>query len=119
MHRWLIWSLAAFALCGCQTGGGPMSADCPTPGPCDEAGQDVRPLFGAPVVTVAATMPLWPGCPSTLQVMAPLQPVVFHSVLHYDEHEAAPDPSDGVCETPDAPLLRTDLGRSRPDVAGR
>jgi hypothetical protein len=119
MNRRLIWLLVVVGLCACQTGGGPVSSDCPSLNPCDEAGQDVRPLFAAPVVTLATAMPLWPGCPSTLQVMARPHPIVFRAVRPDEEPETAPDPSDWVCEMPEAPLLRTDWPRSGQAVAGR
>jgi hypothetical protein len=116
MNRWLIWLLAGIALCGCQMRGGAASEDCPAPDPCDETGQVVRPLFTA---TLTAARPLWPGCPSTLQGMARPHPIVFRAVRPEDEPETAPDPSDWVCEGPEAPLLRTRRGGAGQDVARR
>ncbi|MGA3003902.1 MAG: hypothetical protein ABSE20_19475 [Acetobacteraceae bacterium] len=119
MNRWLILLLVGFALGGCQAAGGPVSDDCPSPDPCDDTGQEARPLFAAPMVTFAAARPLWPGCPSTLQVMVRPRPIVFRAVRPDDEPEAAPDPDDWVCEAPEAPLLRADLRRSEQNVAAR
>jgi hypothetical protein len=116
MNRWLIWLVGGFALCGCQTGGGPVSSDCPAPSPCDEAG---RALFAVPVSTITAATRLWPGCPSTLQVMALPHPIVFRAARTDEVPEIGPDPSDWVCELPEAPLLRTDRRRAGQTVAGR
>jgi hypothetical protein len=115
MNRRLIWFLAGLALCGCQMGGGPVSDDCPSPNPCDDLGQQGRlPLSPSPLPTTpAAWRPLWPGCPSTLQVMARPSPIVFRTVRPEEAPETAPDPFDWVCEPPEAPLLRA--GRQRPD----
>jgi hypothetical protein len=111
MSRWLIWLLIGIALCACQTRGNSALGDCPDAlGPCDEAGKERSPRFAAPVVALAATKPLWPGCPSTLQVMAPLHRIVFHAVRPQEQPDTSPDnPSDWVCEAPEAPLLRAGL----------
>jgi hypothetical protein len=119
MHRWLIWLLAGISLCGCQVGGGPVLVDCPSPDPCDDTGQEAPPLFAAPAVTFAAARPLWPGCPSTLQVMARPHPIVFRAIRPDDEPETAPEPSDWVCDGPDAPLLRAGRWAPAQDVARR
>ena len=119
MNWWLIWSVIGVVLCGCQTGGRSASDDCPAPSPCDEAGQERWPLFTVPVATFAVARPLWPGCPSTLQVMARPFPIVFRAVRPDDEAEPAPDSADWHCELPEAPLLRADRRHPGQDVAGR
>jgi len=116
MNRWPIWFLAGLALCGCQIAGGPVSTDCPSPNPCDDPGQEARLLLGQapqPVATLVAWRTLWPGCPSTLQAMVRGHPIVFQTVRPEEAPETAPDPSDWVCEPPEAPLMRA--GRQRPD----
>jgi hypothetical protein len=119
MNRWLIWLLIGVGLCGCQMGGGPVSDDCPAPDPCDDTSQAAQPLFAAPGVTLAAGRPLWPGCPSTLQVMARPYPIVFRAVRPEEPPETDPDPSDWVCGAPDAPLLRAGTRRTNQAVASR
>ena len=118
MDRWLIWWLIGVGLCGCQMGRGPVSVDCPALDPCDDSARVVRPLLAEPGVTLAAARPLWPGCPASLQVMAQPHPIVFRAVRPEDEPERAPDPSDWVCEGPEAPLLRAGRGAGQ-DVARR
>jgi hypothetical protein len=118
MNRWLIRLLAGIALCGCQAGGRPVSTDCPEPDPCGDTGHDARPLFTMPEVTLATAPPLWPGCPSTLQVLARPHAIVFRAIRPTEEPETAADPSDWVCEGPEAPLLRARRG-SGEDVARR
>lgn len=119
MNRWpIIWLLGCLALCGCQASGrvAPRTDDCPSFNPCDDPDTDARllgkPTPGMPVVTPVAYQPLWPGCPATLHVMARLRPVSFHAVRPGENPEPASDPSDWVCDPPEAPLLRA--GR-RPD----
>lgn len=112
MRRWLIWLPIGFALCACQTSGGTALDDCPTFDPCAAAGQ---PPFAAPMQALAAATPLWPGCPVTLEVMAPLHPIVFRAVRPEYEPDAASDPSDWICPPPDDPLQRA--GRQRPEQA--
>jgi hypothetical protein len=117
MNRRPIWVPLCLALCGCQTIGGPVAPvldDCPNISPCDDdPDTDARLLLShtpGPVVIQADWRPPLPGCPTTLQVMAR---------LHRDEpDETAPDPSDYVCEPPEAPLLRARL-RSDKDLAVR
>jgi hypothetical protein len=121
MNPWLIWLLAGCVLCGCQAAGGPVSDDCPSPNPCDDPGQQAlqpRPV-ATPEVAQVAWKPLWPGCPSTLQVMAQPTPIVFHAVRPEDQPEAAPDPSDWVCELPEAPLQRAGAQRTNQVVTTR
>jgi hypothetical protein len=116
MNRWLIWLLTSIALGGCQAGGRPVSTDCPQPDPCSATREGARPLFAAREVTLADALPLWPGCPSTLQVLARPHPIVFRAVT--EEPQTAADPSDWVCESPEAPLLRARRGSGQ-DVARR
>ena len=103
------------ALGGCQTGPASVSNEpCPNINPCDDT--DSRLLPAAPTrrpatVPVAARLtaglPLWPGCPATLQVMAPPRPIAFQSVHPVETPKTTgSDPSDWVCEGPEAPLLR-------------
>lgn len=119
MNRRLIWLSIGVGLGGCQMGGSHVLEDCPSPDPCDDTGQVVRPLFAAPAPALAAARPLWPGCPSTLQVMARPHPIVFRAIRPGEEPETAPDPSDWVCEGPEAPLLRARRGGSGQDVVRR
>jgi hypothetical protein len=123
MNPWLICLLAGLALCGCQAAGGPVSDDCPSPNPCDDPGQESWRLPGTipgRAATLAAWQPLWPGCPSTLQVMARPHPIVFRAVRP-DEvvPDRASDPSDWDCELPEEPLLRADGSHPGKDVANR
>ena len=121
MHRWPIRLLICVALYGCATVNRPPTpvsdVDCPTPSPCDDPDQDALlrpgPKF-RPAALQVAYRPLWPGCPTTLQVMARLHSIAFQAVRPSDEDADAPsDPSDWTCDPPDAPLLRA--GRFRPD----
>jgi hypothetical protein len=114
MNRWPISVLACVVLCGCQLTAGPAAPvsnmDCPTPSPCDDSSSESwMPAKSAPVavVALAAYKPFWPGCPTTLQVMArpAPRPIAFKAVRP-EEPETAPDPSDWVCDPPEAPLLR-------------
>ena len=119
MHRWLIWFPASVILCGCQFAQQPMSDDCLPPNPCYESGSEERLPVGAapgPVVTLADLRPLWPGCPSTLQVMLRPHPILYHAARPADQPETAADPSDWFCAPPDPPLLRATRPRSGPGV---
>jgi hypothetical protein len=96
--------------------------NCPSYNPCDDPDPEARLPLGpvpGPVVTLAAWHPLWPGCPSTLQVMARLRPIAFQAVRPDEAPETAPDPSDWVCDPPEAPLLRAGRGRPDQDLAAR
>jgi len=115
MNRWRIWVLACLAICGCQTGDlpvAPVSEDpCPSLGPCDEPDSDAWLLPGpapARVAALVADQPLFPGCPKTLQVMAQPHPIVFQAVRLDEQPDTAPDPSDLVCDPPEAPLQRAE-----------
>jgi len=50
--------------------------------------------------------------------MALVRPIVFHAVKPGEEPETDPDPSDFVCDSPEAPLLRA-WRRPAEDFAGR
>ena len=118
MQRWLIWLPVGVVLCGCQARGS-VSDDCPTLSPCDEAGLEVWPSVRMPVETLVASKPLWPGCPPTLQVIARPHPIAYRAIRPAPEQEAVPDPSDWVCEAPEAPLLRVDRWDWDQHIAGR
>jgi hypothetical protein len=120
MSRWPIRILVCVALCGCQSAQGPdgsrSDADCPTLSPCDDPSSESLLPPGSdlkPAVTQAAWHPIWPGCPTTLQVMARLHPIAFRAVRPLAAPEPDTDPSDWVCDPPEVPLLRA--GRWRPD----
>jgi hypothetical protein len=120
MNRWPIWVLACLAFGGCQTGPASVSNEpCPNINPCDDTDSRLRPPAPlspprlppgptpVPVAAFASGLPLWPGCPTTLQVMATPHRITFHAVRPSEEPETTdPDPSDWVCEEPEAPLLR-------------
>jgi hypothetical protein len=127
MNRWPIWVLACLALCGCQSGPASVSNEpCPNINPCDDTDSRLLPpgflLPGTtpvPVAALATGLPLWPGCPTTLQVMATPHRIAVHAVRPSETPETtAPDPSDWVCEGPEAPLMRAHL-RPEHDLAAR
>lgn len=125
MSRWPIWVLACLALCGCQTAGGPIapvsSVDCPQPTLCDDPESDSllqAPATG-PLVIKTAWRPLFPGCPTTLQVKARLHPIAFNAVRPEVAPETGNDPSDWDCDPPEAPLLRAWRWRPEQDLAAR
>ena len=72
-----------------------------------------------PPLTRAVYRPLWPGCPSTLQVMAQVHRIVFQAARSGAARETAGDESEYVCDTGDAPLLRTEAPRTGPRVVAR
>ncbi len=126
MNRWSIWFALCLAVCGCQSIGGPpapVSDDCPSPGPCDDPDTESWLPSGpgsAAVATLAEWHPPWPGCSSTLQVMARsrLHSIVFRAVRPDEVPNSPSDPSDWVCAPPDAPLLRA-MDRSGQHLAAR
>src|SRR5580704_13897674 len=93
MNRWPIWILV-LALCGCQApDAGRSDADCPTPSLCGDPDSDAR-LAPAPPTSLANWAPVWPGCPTTLQVMARAHPIVFHTIGPAPEPATAPDDAE-------------------------
>src|SRR5580658_7956972 len=117
MSRWPIRMLACLALCGCQTAELPVSsADCPQPTLCDDPESDAL-LLQRPAVVQTAWQPLFPGCPTTLQVKARLRHIAFKAVRPDQEPDTDTDPSDSGCDPPEAPLLRTWRWRRDQDIA--
>jgi hypothetical protein len=57
------------------------------------------------MMTMAAYHPLFLGCPATMQVMARPRPIALTSGPR-DAPSTSSDPSDLVCDPPEAPLLR-------------
>jgi len=115
MKRRPIWVLVCLASVGCQTVPASVSNDpCPNIDPCDDTDSRLLPPdptgmpAPAPVAArLTAGLPLWPGCPATLQVMAAPHSIDFHAFRPGEAPETTgPDPSDWVCEGPEAPLMR-------------
>jgi hypothetical protein len=119
MSRSLVWLLVGLALEACQTQGGSALDDCPALSPCDEASRGRLPLFATRTVALAAARPLWPGCPSTMQVMAPQHPILFRAIHPEEKPDTVLDPADWICELPEPPLLRAGIKRPGRDIAGR
>jgi hypothetical protein len=115
MHRWPILALACLALWGCQTAGDLSDAPCPANTLCGDTDSDTdSEAFGPPRQPLVrrAAFEIWPGCPTTIQVMAQPRRMVFQAVHPDDQLEPDNDPSDSVCEGPEPSLMRA--GR-RPD----
>jgi hypothetical protein len=122
MTRWPILVVTSLALCGCQTGGGQAargSDDCPAPTLCGDPDPEAALPLGAASGQFAVWRPLFPGCPSTLQVMARPHPIVYRAVRPLEAPQTGGDPSDWVCDPPEAPLLRAMRWRSDQDLATR
>ncbi len=83
-----------------------------------DVGLPAGPNAGPPL-TLAVYRPLWPGCPSTLQVMAHAHRIAFQAARPGAARETAGDESEYVCDTGDAPLLRTEAPGSGPRVVAR
>jgi hypothetical protein len=75
----------------------------------------------APLATPAEYRPLFPGCPTTLQVMAtPNQhQIVYRAARPRVVPEPAPDLSDDDCGPSEAPLRSTSLRPADRDLAAR
>jgi hypothetical protein len=98
------------------------SADCPQPTLCDDPESDSlllqAPGSGSRVVQ-AAWRPIFPGCPTTLQVKAQMRHIAFKAVRPDQEPDTDTDPSDWGCDPPEAPLLRAWRWRPDRDLAAR
>jgi hypothetical protein len=124
MTQWPIWVLLCLALCGCQTAAHALDDSCPSPTLCDDPDSEAHVRPGpaiAPLVTLAAYRPLFPGCPTTLQVMArPNQhQIVYRAARPREVPETAPDLSNDDCAPLEAPLRSTSHRPAERDLAAR